>query len=393
MDELTAWLGERAQSGELRRLRPLARRQGGKLLLAGAGETKFLLDFSSNDYLALSEHPAVIEGSCRALREWGAGAGAARLMSGDLGLCGQLEREIAQLKGKEAALLFGSGYLANIGVIPALVGRGDVIFTDRLNHASIYDGCRLSGARILRFRHNDPDHLEMLLHKERGRGRALIVAESIYSMDGDRCPLAELVALKERFACLLLVDEAHATGLYGDNGGGLVEEDGVGTGVDLIMGTFGKALGSYGAYLAASAVLIRYLLNRARSFIYTTALPPAVLGASLAAVELVRSAPELRAELHRKVALFKTELRQLGLQVTGSSQIVPVVIGDSRRALLLAAALEESGIFVAAVRPPTVPAGTARLRFSITNHHSQATLQHAAALILTACSQITPELL
>jgi 8-amino-7-oxononanoate synthase len=393
MDELTAWLGEREKSGELRRLRPLARRQGGKLLLAGAGEAKLLLDFSSNDYLALSEHPAVIEGSCRALCEWGAGAGAARLMSGDLALCEQLEKEIAQLKGREAALLFGSGYLANIGVIPALVGRGDVIFSDRLNHASIHDGCRLSGAKLLRFRHNDPGHLEALLQKERGRRRALIVVESIYSMDGDRCPLPELVALKERFACLLLVDEAHATGLYGANGSGLVEEEGVGAGVDLVMGTFGKALGSYGAYVAASAAMVGYLLNRARSFIYATALPPAVLGASLAAVSLVRSAPELRTELHRKVAFFKDELRQQGLTVTGSSQIVPVVIGDSRRALLLAAALEESGLFVTAVRPPTVPAGTARLRFSITNHHALATLHHAATLILTACRKVTPELL
>jgi 8-amino-7-oxononanoate synthase len=386
MDE-SAWLHERRQKGELRRLRPLARRQGGRLLLAGSGEEKSLLDFSSNDYLALSEHPAVIEGSRRALVQWGAGAGAARLMSGDLSLCEELETSMARLKGKEAALLFGSGYLANAGIIPALVGRGDVIFTDRLNHASIYDGCLLSGARIHRFRHNDPGHLEELLLRERGRGRALIVVESLYSMDGDRCPLPDLVALKERFACLLLVDEAHATGIYGERGGGLVEEAGVESAVDLIMGTFGKALGSYGAYVAASWTMISFLVNRARTFIFATALPPAVLGASLAAVELVRAEPELRKALERKAALFRNELQQLGVKVTGSSQIVPVMVGDSKQAVLMAAGLEEKGLFVVPVRPPTVPAGTARLRFSVTSHHSEETLRHAASLIKTVCRE------
>jgi 8-amino-7-oxononanoate synthase len=393
MDELTAWLRDREETGNLRRLRPLSRRRGGRLQLAGANAGSELLDFSSNDYLAFAEHPAVIAGSVKCLQEWGAGAGAARLMSGDLALCRQLEEKIAALKGREAALVFGSGYLANLGVIPALVGRGDVIFSDRLNHASILDGCRLSGAKLVRFRHNDPAHLEMLLRKERGRGRALIVVESIYSMDGDRCPLSELIALKERFSCLLMVDEAHATGLFGPNGGGLIEEEGVGAGVDLVLGTFGKALGSYGAYLAASAIMIEFLLNRARSFVYSTGLPPAVLGASLAAVELVRTAPELRAELHRKVALFKGELLEKKLQVLGSSQIVPVVIGNSTTAVRLASALEASGLFVTAVRPPTVPPGTARLRFSVTRHHSDGSLRRAASLILAAIGEYAPELL
>jgi len=269
-----------------------------------------------------------------------------------------------------------------------------VIFADRLDHASIYDGCRLSGARLRRFRHNDLDHLEEQLHKGRDRGRALIVVESLYSMDGDRCPLQELAALKERYDCLLPVDEAHATGVFGANGGGLIEEEGMEARADLVMGTFGKALGSYGAYVAGSATMIRYLLNRARSFIFSTGLPPAVLGASLAAVELVRTQPELRVELQRKVALFKDELRQGGWRrPLGPSQIVPVVVGSSQQAAFLAAALRNEGIFATAVRPPTVPEGTARLRFSVTRHHRTAVLREAAALMLTAFRRHAPGLL
>jgi 8-amino-7-oxononanoate synthase len=394
MDKLNSWLREREAAGNLRDLRPVGRRRGGRLLMAGADEEQTLLDFSSNDYLALSEHPDVLAGSRRALDEWGTGAGAARLMSGDLVLAHRLEEAVAQLKGQEAALLFGSGYLANAGVIPALVGRGDVIFADRLNHASIYDGCRLSGARLRRFRHNDLAHLEDLLRRDRGRGRALIVVESLYSMDGDCCPLQELVALKEQHGCLLMVDEAHATGLFGANGGGLIEQEGVVAEVDLAMGTFGKALGSYGAYVASSATMIRYLLNRARSFIYSTGLPPAVMGAALAAVELVRTKPELREELHRKVSLFKEEIRQGGWrQPLGPSQIVPVTVGSSREAAALAGALRERGIFATAVRPPTVPEGTARLRFSLTRHHEEAALRKAASLILNAIRLHCPGLL
>lgn len=393
MDELRDWLQARETAGNLRELRPIGRRRGGRLQLAGEGE-KTLLDFSSNDYLALSEHPEVLAGSRGALAEWGAGVGAARLMSGDLLLAHRLEEAVARLKGTEAALLFGSGYLANAGIIPALVGRDDVIFADRLDHASIYDGCRLSGARLRRFRHNDLAHLEELLHKGRGRGRALIVVESLYSMDGDRCPLQELVALKERHGCLLLVDEAHATGVFGANGGGLIEEEGVVGGVDLAMGTFGKALGGYGSYVAGSAAMIHYLLNRARSFIFSTGLPPAVLGASLAAVHLVRTRPELRRELHHKMVLFKEELQRGGWsRPLGPSQIVPVVVGSSQEAAALAGALREGGVFATAVRPPTVPVNTARLRFSVTRHHGEAALRETAALILAVMRQHCPGLL
>ncbi|MBU2538067.1 MAG: 8-amino-7-oxononanoate synthase [Proteobacteria bacterium] len=381
MVDLKNWLNQQREKDGLRSLRTVSHRGKGHLTLAG--DDRELIDFSSNDYLALAEHPALISAAQNALNQYGTGSGASRLMSGDLAVHHELEEAVAQLKSKEAALTFGSGYMANAGIIPALVGRHDLIFSDRLNHASIHDGCRLSGAHLVRFRHNDLNHLEDLLKEKQGHGPALIVVESIYSMDGDRCPLRELVALKERFGCLLMVDEAHGTGVFGPNGGGVIEEDGVSTGVDLAMGTFGKALGSYGAYVAGSAEMMEYLLNRARSFIFSTALPPAVAAASLAAVQLVRAEPSLRRELHEKIALFKTLLRTGGYSGDlGPSQIIPVLIGESGAALHKVELLRAQGIFATAVRPPTVPDGTARLRFSITRHHSIADLSQAAKALL-----------
>ena len=382
MVDLKDWLDQQREKGGLRSLRSVIRRGKGRLVLAG-DDAQELLDFSSNDYLGLAEHPALIAAAQEALNRFGAGSGASRLMSGDLAVHHELEEAVALLKGKEAALTFGSGYMANAGIIPALVARHDLIFSDRLNHASIHDGCRLSGARLVRFRHNDLNHLAELLTKKRGTGTALIVVESIYSMDGDRCPLPELVALKERFGCLLMVDEAHATGVFGENGGGVIEEDGVGSGVDLAMGTFGKALGSYGAYVAGNRVLIEYLLNRARSFVFSTALPPAVAAASLAAAQLIRQEPALRHELHEKIEYFKGLLRTGGYNADlGPSQIIPIRVGESRAALNKADLLRKKRIFATAVRPPTVPEGTARLRFSIPRHHSTADLAQAATALL-----------
>ncbi|MDH3394335.1 MAG: aminotransferase class I/II-fold pyridoxal phosphate-dependent enzyme, partial [Desulfobulbaceae bacterium] len=336
----------------------------------------------------------LIESGQRVLADSGAGSGAARLMSGDLVVHHQLEEAVASLKGKDAALLFGSGFMANAGVIPALVGRGDVVYIDRLDHASIYDGCRLSGAGLHRFRHNDLAHLEELLLKNPVTGQTLVVVESIYSMDGDRCPLAELVQLRKRYGFLLMVDEAHATGLFGSNGGGVVEADGVGDEVDLVMGTFGKALGSYGAYLAGSQEMIDYLVNRARSFIYSTALPPAVVASSLTAVELVRQSSELRDDLWRRVEVFKKCLREGGLNVDlGQTQIIPITVGASDRALRMAEALRERGVFATAVRPPTVPENTARLRFSVTRHLDKPQLEEGAQALLAVVKEFAPELL
>lgn len=384
MERMKKFLLEREKSGTLRKLSPLIRLGHGWVRLLDSDIE--LQDFSSNDYLALSEHPEVITASRKYLEMFGAGAGAARLMSGDLEINHLLEQEIAQLKAKEAALTFGSGYLANIGIIPALAGRGDLIITDRLSHASIYDGCMLSGARTIRFRHNDINHLAQILHEKRSQfNTTLVIVESIYSMDGDRCPLAELVSLKERYGFLLMVDEAHATGLYGENGSGIIEEDNVSPAVDIAMGTFGKALGSYGAYAAGSREIIDFLVNKARSFIYSTALPPAVIGATLAALYLVKTEPQLRIELHHKVAFFKKQLRKNGLKGDpGPSQIIPVMIGDSARALAIAEELQKNHIYVKAVRPPTVPEGSARLRFSITRYHKEEDLKKCARVLAAA---------
>lgn len=375
-----AWLGDRREKGQLRRLTPVLRAADGSVSLAGQGNQP-VLDFSSNDYLALSCHPLVLATSRNFLEQGGCGTGASRLMSGDLVMHHQLEEEVALLKGREAALLFGSGYLANCGIIPALVGRNDVIFSDRLNHASIYDGCRLSRAKLVRFHHNDMEHLADLLRHHRGTGEALIVAESLYSMDGDCCPLRDLVALKNRHQCLLMIDEAHATGIYGANGGGIIQEEGLAAEVDVAMGTFGKALGSYGAYAATSGEMKDFLVNRARSFIYSTGLPPAVIGASLAAVRIVREQPELRRRLFAKVEKFRQALRRHHIENIGASQIMPVLIGDSGKAMHIATTLRDKGVFATAVRPPTVPEGTSRLRFSITLHLQDDALEHTAALL------------
>lgn len=388
MDFLNRRLAEYLAAGRYRRLQPVVERLDGRVVLADR-EDQPLLDFSSNDYLALSQHPELVKASREALERYGVGVGAARLMSGDLALFHQLEKEVADFKGCAAALLFGSGYMANVGMIPALIGRGDVVFTDRLDHASIYDGCRLAGARLLRFRHNDLEHLESLLKKERGTGRGLVVVESLYSMDGDIAPLAELVELKSRHSCLLMVDEAHATGLYGAQGGGLIQAAGLADKVDVVMGTFGKALGSYGAYVAGSETLRDYLINRARSFIYSTGLPPAVVGASQAAVRLVRNSPELRQQLAEKAAYFKECLKRAGVSGTpGPSHIVPIMVGDGGVALSLAEECCRQGLFATAVRPPTVPEGTARLRFSVTMHHRQPELAAAARLLMVACQRL-----
>ncbi len=372
MVELSKWRKAQEREGKLRTLAPLEHLGGGKLRL----HDDELIDFSSNDYLGLSEHPALIGASQEALARYGTGAGAARLMSGNFPIHQELEAAVAALKGKEAGLLFGSGYNANTGIIASLFGRHDVVFSDRLNHASIYDGCRLSDAQMVRFHHNDCNHLEELLKVKRGTGQALIVVESIYSMDGDRCPLKEIITLKERYDCLLLVDEAHATGIFGPNGGGVIEEEGVSAAVDLAMGTFGKALGSYGAYVAASQAMIDFLINKARSFIFSTALPPNVAAASLAAVQLLQDEPNIRLELLEKVDYFKNLLLQAGASGDlGPSQIIPLIIGQNVDAVKAAETLRQAGYFVTAVRPPTVPEGSARLRFSITRHHQKTDLE------------------
>jgi 8-amino-7-oxononanoate synthase len=355
------------EAGLLRSLFPLEGTQRGVIKTSG----KTLVDFSSNDYLGLADHPALIEEAKEAMEEWGAGARASRLMSGDLEIHHRLESAIAALKGKEAGLLFGSGYLANTGIIPALCGRDDVIYSDHLNHASIVDGVLLSRARFYRFRHNDPNHLEDLLKSHRARyRRALIVVESLYSMEGDLAPVSELLELRRRYEAILMIDEAHATGVFGAKGEGLISQA-MAEAVDVILGTFGKALGGYGAFVAVSNQMRRFLLNRARTFIFSTALPPPVIGVNLAAVKLLDKEPERRNRVYKLASELRRALREdLGLNTPSESQIVPVIAGDSRSALNLAESLQGAGFFVKAIRPPTVPEGMARIRLSVTANHS-----------------------
>lgn len=371
MDDIDGFLRKREEEGLLRGLKPGGlRRQGGTVWFGG----RACVDFSSNDYLGLSSHPRVIAAAKQALEEYGASSSASRLLSGDLEIHHRLEGKTAAFKGKEAALVFNSGYQANVGIISALCGKGDCIFSDRLNHASLVDGILLSGAAFFRFRHNDMEHLQALLGKERGKfGRALIVTETIFSMDGDEAPLKEIVRLKQKFGCDLMVDEAHATGLFGDCGGGIVEREGLEPEVDIIMGTFSKALGGFGGYAAASRRMISYFINACRAFIYSTALPPAVIAANLEAIDVVRDEPLRRAQVLSHASAFRGML-----EVSGASQIVPFVVGDAAKAVRLAEALREKGHWVLAVRPPTVPHASSRLRFSVTFHHDMNTLRQVA---------------
>jgi 8-amino-7-oxononanoate synthase len=348
-----------------------------------AEDGRRLLNLSSNDYLGLASHPAVAEAAARAARR-GSGATASRLIVGTDPAYAALEEKLADFQGAEAALVFGSGYLANVGVISCLVGLGDAVFSDSLNHASIIDGCRLSRATIHRFAHRDVDELEAMLRQaERdGARRKLIVTETVFSMNGDVAPLAEIVELKERYGASLFVDEAHADGVFGPHGEGFAHELGVADRIDLHMGTFGKAFGAYGAYVAGRSLWIDYLVNAGRSFIFTTGLPPAVIGAVDAALDLVRGGHALRADLHAKAGRFRETLRGRGFDVHGSTtQIVPLVVGDSEAALALSQSLERAGVLAVAIRPPTVPVGTARLRFSVSVLHEEAELDRALEAI------------
>jgi 8-amino-7-oxononanoate synthase len=346
------------------------------------GKDQLLL--CSNNYLGLADHPSLIEASVVAVQRYGASSAASRLVSGTMDLHEQLEADVAGFKSTEAALLFNSGYAANTGIIPAVAGRGDVIFSDRLNHASIVDGALLSGARLIRYPHNDCAALATLMDKHAGSGRLLIVTDAVFSMDGDLAFLPELVALKLKHHALLMVDDAHGSGAMGQQGRGVANLQGVADGVDVQMGTFGKALGSFGAYAAVTQEVRDLLINRARSFIYSTSLPPAVLGASSAAIKVVRSTEgdRLRQQLSDNAALFRALLTRSGFSLPeGSTQIIPIMVGDAQTAVRFSQALFEEGIFVQAIRPPTVPAGSSRLRCTVMATHSTDDLRWAAGRI------------
>jgi len=374
-------LEEIRNRGLLRSTRLISGRQAARVTCSGHD----VLLLCSNNYLGLADHPALAAASIAAIRQYGTSSGASRLVSGTMELHERLEAAVASFKKSEAALLFNSGHAANTGIIPALVGRGDVVFSDRLNHASIVDGILLSGARLVRYPHNDHRKLAALMEKHAG-GRCLIVSDGVFSMDGDVAPLAELANLKRKHGALLMVDDAHGCGVLGKSGRGSAELLGVGDDVDIQMGTFGKALGSFGAYAAVSAELRDLLINRARSFIFSTSLPPAVLAASLAAVELVQTpeGDELRRKLSANTRVFRSSLAEAGFTIPdGSTQIVPILIGSAATTMRFSEALLAEGLFAQGIRPPTVPAGTSRLRFTLMATHTHADLTGAVEIIST----------
>jgi 8-amino-7-oxononanoate synthase len=384
MSDVAERLDELRDKGLYRRLRLVGGPQGPRVLLDG----RPVLLLCSNDYLGLADHPRVRGAAAEAAMRWGAGAGASRLVCGNMQPHRSLELRLAEFKGFEAALLFGSGYLANIGAISALAPRGGVVFSDELNHASIVDGCRLSRAETFVYRHGDVEHLAWGLEQAQGRG-ALIVTDGVFSMDGDVAPLGQLVELARRHECRLMVDEAHATGAIGKEGRGSVAAAGLEGEVDVVVGTLGKALGSYGAYVCASSELVEYLVNTARPFIFSTAPPPSAAAAAAAALELLESHPHRVARLQANAALLRTALAAEGLDVGHSeTQIVPVAIGDASPAMELSERVLERGVFAQGIRPPTVPEGSSRLRFTVMATHRGGELRRAAKLVGAAAREI-----
>jgi 8-amino-7-oxononanoate synthase len=338
----------------------------------------------SDNYLGLADHPRVRAAAAEAAMRWGVGAGASRLVSGTMTIHRRLEERLAEFKGRETALLFGSGYLANTGVVAALARPGDVVFSDALNHASIIDGCRLSRAEVFVYDHCDVEHLAWGLGQAEGRG-ALIVTDSVFSMDGDVAPLAEIVDLAAEYGVRLLVDEAHGTGTVGPGGRGAVAEAGLEDEVDVVLGTLGKALGSYGAFVACDRQMARYLTNVARTFIFSTALPPPAVAGALAALELLQERPRRVAKLAVNAAALRGALADEGFDVGDSrTQIVPLVVGDADLAMQICEAALARGVFAQAIRPPTVPPMTSRLRLAVMASHREDELRTAARVLAQA---------
>ncbi len=384
MTDVAERLEELRDRGLHRRLRLVGGPQGPRVLLGGHP----VLLLCSNNYLGLAEHPKVRTAAAEAAMRWGAGAGASRLISGNMEPHRNLESRLAEFKGYEAALLFGSGYLANTGAIAALASEGEVVFSDQLNHASIVDGCRLSRAETFVYRHGDLEHLAWGLREAGGRG-SLIVTDGVFSMDGDIAPLAELAELARRHGCRLMVDEAHATGAIGPGGRGSVAAAGLSDEVDVVVGTLGKALGAYGAYVCAGAETVDFLVNAARPFVFSTAPPPPALGAASAALELLSAQPHLPERLQENAATLRCALAAEGL-ATGRSrtQIVPIEVGDAERTMELCERVLERGVFAQGIRPPTVPEGSSRLRFTVMSTHRSGELERAAKLVGAAAREI-----
>ncbi|MBX7223257.1 MAG: 8-amino-7-oxononanoate synthase [Blastocatellia bacterium] len=370
---------------ELQEIRRLGRYRSLRMV-AGVPEAEItirgqrLINFSSNNYLGLAAHPRLLRAARQATDAWGTGSGASRLICGNLELHEALEAELARFKGTAVpnarALLFNSGYHANIGIIPALMTEGDVIFSDALNHASLIDGCRMSRAKTVVYAHANPENLAQKIREHPTARRRLIVTDSVFSMDGDWAPLKEIVETAERSGAWVMVDEAHATGVLGHQGRGLVDHLGLSGRIELQMGTLGKALGSFGAFVVAPAPFIEVLINRARSFIFTTSLPPAPVAAALEALVMLRESAERQQQLHENIRFFNSGLKELGWgQEDAQAPIFPVILGDEARTMEAMERLWEAGIFASGIRPPTVPPGTCRLRLTVMATHTRKHLE------------------
>jgi glycine C-acetyltransferase/8-amino-7-oxononanoate synthase len=386
MNEIAERLAELERLGLSRRPRTVSGPQGPRVTLDG----RPVLLLCSNNYLGLADHPRVREAAAQGARDLGAGAGASRLVSGTMEIHRELELALAEFEGSEDCVLFGSGYLANLGTIGALAGPGDTIFSDALNHASIVDGCRAARARIVVYRHLNVEHLESCLRRDAGAPhRRLIVTDSVFSMDGDVAPLREIARLAHAYDARLVVDEAHAGGAFGEDGRGVVATAGLQGEVDVGIGTLSKALGSYGAYACASAEMVRYLVNAARPLIFSTAPPPPSVAAALAALSLLREQPELVKRLHAAARALRDGLADAGFAVQrGDMHIVPLVVGDAGDTVRLCAAALERGVFAQAIRPPTVPAGGSRLRLAAMATHEPDELRAAARTLAEAARAV-----
>jgi len=369
------WFGDEIRriekEGLLRGLVHIESSHGNRIVINGSE----FINLSSNDYLGLSRHPDILKSAIDGLRRYGLGSGASRLLSGTYDSHLRLEERIADFKGTESALVFNTGYAANTGIIPAIAGNDTAIFSDELNHASIIDGMKLSRAEKRIFRHRDMEHLEHLLRQSVGLSgvkRRLIITDTVFSMDGDIAPLKEMVFLSRKYSAILMIDDAHATGVLGETGRGGLEYFGIVSDRVIQMGTMSKAIGCYGAFVAGSRDLIRFLINRARSFIYSTSLPPAIIEACIKAVEMVEADPGgLRKRLWQNRQRLYEGLKGLGYNTMGSeTQIIPVLTGGVEETLRLSRHLYKEGIFAPAIRPPTVPEGRCRIRFSMTALHT-----------------------
>jgi len=369
-DFIKDFLAEAGDNNNLRILKDIIPVSARECIVGG----KRCINFSSNDYLGLSSHPEVVAESVKWTEKYGAGSGASRLVTGTIDAYTILEQEVAAWKGSEAALIFGSGYLANSGMIPALAGRGTEIFADKLNHASLNAGCRLSDGEFRRFRHNDLSHLTELLERADRYSSKLIIDETIFSMDGDVSDIGELYSIAQKYDAILYLDDAHGSGLFGERGEGLAKT----SSCDIAMGTFSKAIGSYGAYSACSKEMRDYFINKCGSFIYSTALPPGVCGSISSALKIVQSpgSAKTRTALQQKAAYLRASLAALGFDTgESSSQIVPVIIGTSEKTMEVSRFFYDNNILVTGIRPPTVPAGKARVRIAVNALHTEGDIE------------------